>query len=48
MKEEVSEFKAPENVIQPQNEPATTTESSEQTASTPQEVSRKEIPSQDI
>ena len=47
-KEEVSEFKAPENVIQPQNEPATTTESSEQTASTPQEVSRKEIPSQDI
>lgn len=48
VKEEVSEFKAPENVIQPQNEPATTTESSEQTASTPQEVSRKEIPSQDI
>ena len=47
-KEEVSEFKAPENVIQPQNEPATTTESSEQRASTPQEVSRKEIPSQDI
>ena len=48
VKEEVSEFKAPENVIQPQNEPATTTESSEQTASTSQEVSRKEIPSQDI
>ena len=48
VKEEVSEFKAPENVIQPQNEPATTTESSEQTASTPQEVPKKEIPSQDI
>ncbi len=48
IKEEVSEFKAPENVIQPQNEPATTTEFPEQTASTPQEVSRKEIPSQDI
>ncbi len=48
VKEEVSGFKAPENVIQPQNEPATTTECSEQTTSTPQEVSRKEIPSQDI
>ena len=47
VKEEVSEFKAPENVIQPQNEPATTTEFPEQTASTPEEVSRKEIPSQD-
>ncbi|RKW25572.1 hypothetical protein D8B45_00145 [Candidatus Gracilibacteria bacterium] len=35
VKEEVSEFKAPENVIQPQNEPATTTEFPEQTASTP-------------
>ena len=48
VKEEVSEFKAPEDVIQSQNEPATTPESSEQTASTSQEVSRKEIPSQDI
>ena len=48
VKEDVSEFKTPENVIQSQNEPATTTESSEQTASTPQEVSKKEIPSQDI
>ena len=48
IKEEVSEFKTPEDVIQSQNEPATTTESSEQTASTPQEVSRKELPSQDI
>ena len=48
VKEEVSEFKAPENVIQPQNEPATTTEFSEQITSTPQEASRKEIPSQDI
>ena len=48
VKEEVSEFKAPENVIQPQNEPATTPEFSEQTASTPQEVSRKENSSQDI
>ena len=48
VKEEVSEFKAPENVIQAQNEPATTPETSEQITSTPQEVSRKEIPSQDI
>ena len=47
VKEEVSEFKAPENVIQAQNEPATTPESSEQTTSTPQEASRKELPSQD-
>jgi len=47
VKEEVSEFKAPENVIQPQNEPATTTEFSEQKPSTPQEVSIKEISSQD-
>ena len=46
VKEEVSEFKAPENVIQPQNEPATTTEFSEQKPSTPQEGLRKEIPSQ--
>ena len=48
IKEEVSEFKTPEDINQTQNEPATTTESSEQTASTPQEVSRKEIPPQDI
>ena len=48
VKEEVSEFKTPEDVIQSQNEPATTTESSEQTTSTPQEISRKEIPPQDI
>ena len=48
VKEDVSEFKAPEDVIQSQNEPATTPESSEQITSTPQEVSRKEIPSQDI
>ena len=47
VKEEVSEFKAPENAIQPQNEPATTTEFSEQKPSTPQEVSIKEISSQD-
>ena len=48
IKEEVSEFKAPEDIIGSHNKPLTTTESSEQTASTPQEVSRKEIPSQDI
>lgn len=48
VKEEVSEFKAPEGIIQSQNEPLTTTEFSEQTTSTPQEASRKEIPSQDI
>ena len=48
VKEEVSEFKAPENVIQPQNEPVMPPEFPEQTASTPQEVSKKEIPSQDI
>ena len=47
VKEEVSEFKAPEDVIQSQNEAVTTPEFSEQTASTPQEASRKEIPSQD-
>ena len=47
VKEEVSEFKAPEGIIQSQNEPLTTTEFSEQTTSTPQEASRKEIPSQD-
>ena len=47
VKEEVSEFKAPEGIIQSQNEPLTTPEFSEQTASTSQEVSRKEIPSQD-
>ena len=43
VKEEVSEFKAPENVIQSQSEPITMPETS-----TPEEVSRKEIPSQDI
>ena len=48
VKEEVSEFKAPEDVIQSQNETVTTLEVSEQKRSTPQEVSRKEIPSQDI
>ena len=48
IKEDISEFKTPENVIQSQNEPLTTTEFSEQTTSTPQEASRKEIPSQDI
>ena len=48
VKEEVSEFKAPEGIIQSQNEPLTTPEFSEQTTSTPQEASRKEIPSQDI
>ena len=47
VKEEVSEFKAPEDVIQSQNEAVTTPEFSEQTTSTPQEASRKEIPSQD-
>ena len=47
VKEEVSEFKAPEGIIQSQNEPLTMPEFSEQTTSTPQEVSRKEIPSQD-
>ena len=47
VKEEVSEFKAPENIIQLPNEPVITAEFSEQTASTPQEASRKEIPSQD-
>ena len=46
VKEEVSEFKAPEDVIQSQNKPATTPESSEQITSTPEEVSRKEILSQ--
>ena len=48
VKEEVSEFKAPENAIQAQNEPATTPEFPEQTASTPQQVSKKEILSQEI
>ena len=47
-REEVSEFKAPEDIIQSQNEPLTTPESSEQITSTPEEVSRKGIPSQDI
>ena len=48
MKEEVSEFKAPKDVIESHNKPLTTPETSEQAISTPQEVSRKEIPSQDI
>ena len=48
VKEEVSEFKAPEGIIQSQNEPLTTPEFSEQITSIPEEVSRKEIPSQDI
>ena len=48
VKEEVSEFKAPEDVIQSQNEAVTTPKFSEQITSIPQEVSRKEIPSQDI
>lgn len=47
VKEEVSEFKAPEDVIQSQNEPVTMPEVSEPKTSTPQEISRKEIPSQD-
>lgn len=47
VKEEVSEFKAPKDIIQSENEPVTTPEFSEQTTSTPQEVSIKEIPSQD-
>lgn len=47
VKEEVSEFKAPEDIIQSQNEPLTTPEFAEQKPSTPQEVSIKEIPSQD-
>ena len=48
MKEEVSEFKAPKDVIESHNKPLTTPETSEQAISTPQEVSRKEILSQDI
>ena len=48
VKEEVSEFKTPENVIQSQNKPVMTPELPEQITSIPQEVSRKEIPSQDI
>ena len=48
IKEDVSEFKTPEDVIQSQNEPVITPEFSEQTASTPQQVSKKGIPSQDI
>ena len=47
VKEEISEFKAPEDVIQSQNEAVTTPEFSEQTTSTPQEALRKEIPPQD-
>ena len=47
VKEEVSEFKAPEDISQSQNEPVTIPEFSEQKPSTPQEVSIKEIPSQD-
>lgn len=47
VKEEVSEFKTPEEISQSQNEPATTPEFSEQKPSIPQEVSRKEISSQD-
>ena len=46
VKEEVSEFKASEDISQSQNEPLTTHESSEQITSTPEEVSRKEILSQ--
>ena len=46
IKEEVSEFKASEDISQSQNEPLTTPESSEQITSTPEEVSRKEILSQ--
>lgn len=46
VKEEVSEFKASEDISQSQNEPLTTPESSEQITSTPEEVSRKEILSQ--
>ncbi len=45
-REEVSEFKAPEDIIQSQNEPVTMPECSEQITSTPEEVSRKEILSQ--
>ena len=47
VKEEVSEFKAPEGIIQSQNEPVRMPEVSEPKTSTPQEISRKEIPSQD-
>lgn len=47
VKEEVSEFKASEDISQSQNEPLTTPEFAEQKPSTPQEVSRKEIPPQD-
>lgn len=46
VKEEVSEFKAPEDIIQSQSEPLTMPEFSEQITSTPEEVSRKEILSQ--
>lgn len=48
IKEDISEFKTSEDVIQSQNEPVITPEFSEQTASTPQQVSKKGIPSQDI
>ena len=47
VKEEVSEFKAPEDVIQSQNEPVRMSEVSEPKTSTSQGISRKEIPSQD-
>jgi len=47
VKEEVSGFKAPEGIIQSQNEPVTMPEVSEPKTSTPQEISRKEILSQD-
>ncbi len=47
VKEEVSEFKAPKDIIQSQNEPVRMPEVSEPKTSTPQEISRKEIPSQD-
>ena len=47
VKEEVSEFKAPEGIIQSQNEPVRMPEVSEPKTSTPQEISRKEISSQD-
>lgn len=46
VREEVSGFKAPEDIIQSQNEPVTMPESSEQITSAPEEVSRKEILSQ--
>ena len=48
IKEDISEFKTSEDVIQSQNEPVMTPEFPEQTASTPQQVSKKEILSQEI